>query len=66
MPRAVLRHHVGLADLVPPAVPAHQDYEEHGQDEGPVLPLGPLHIQSDVTVESPVITVTLNLACWPA
>ena len=44
MPGAVMCHHVGLADLVPPAIPAHQGYEEHGQDEAPCVPLGPLDI----------------------
>lgn len=50
MPGAVMCYHVGLADLVPPAVPAHQGYEEHGQDEAPGVPLGPLDIQTDMTV----------------
>lgn len=50
MPGAVMCYHVGLADLVPPAVPAQQGYEEHGQDEAPGVPLGPLDIQTDMTV----------------
>ena len=50
MPGAVMCHHVGLADLVPPAIPAHQGYKEHGQDEAPCVPLGLLDIQTDTTV----------------
>lgn len=50
MPGVVLCHHMGLADLVPLAVPAHQGYKEHGQDEAPCVPLGPLDIQTDTTV----------------
>lgn len=50
MPRAVSCHHVGLADLVPWQSQRTRIMKSMVRMKAPCVPLGPLDIQSDMTV----------------